>query len=108
MPVNGSPVGWYWTNSMSLSGAPARYARAMPSPVLMLAFVVNGKTFPQPPVHKITDLAATARMRPVISSMGDDAVDSSVVHEQFGDEPLVVPAQRVVLQRRLEQRVQHV
>src|SRR4051812_45853102 len=69
MPVNGSPVGWYWTNSMSLSGAPARYARAMPSPVLMLAFVVNGKTFPQPPVHKITDLAATAWMRPVISSM---------------------------------------
>src|SRR3954447_18028778 len=69
MPVNGSPVGWYWTNSMSLSGAPARYARAMPSPVLMLAFVVNGKTFPQPPVHRITDLAATAWIRPVISSM---------------------------------------
>src|SRR5258705_145041 len=31
MPVNGSPVGWYWTNSMSLSAAPARYASAIPS-----------------------------------------------------------------------------
>src|SRR5215213_3413403 len=68
MPVNGSPVGWYWTNSMSLSGAPARYARAIPSPVLMLAFVVNGKTLPQPPVQRITAFAATAWILPVISS----------------------------------------
>src|SRR5919112_872539 len=53
---------------MSLRGAPARYASAMPSPVLMLAFVVNGKTLPQPPVQRITAFAATAWILPVISS----------------------------------------
>ena len=40
----------------------------MPSPVLMLAFVVKGKTLPQPPVHSTTDLAVIARTRPVPSS----------------------------------------
>ena len=40
----------------------------MPSPVLMLAFVVNGKTLPQPPVARITALAVIAWIRPVRSS----------------------------------------
>ena len=37
MPL--SVVGWNWTNSMSFSGVQARYASAMPSPVLITAFV---------------------------------------------------------------------
>ena len=40
----------------------------MPSPVLMLALVVNGKTLPQPPVARITDLAAIVSIRPLIRS----------------------------------------
>ena len=67
--MNGRPVGWYCTNSMSLSGAPARYARAIPSPFLMLALVVNGKTLPQPPVQRMTALAMMVRICPVDSSM---------------------------------------
>ena len=35
----------------------------------MLAFVVNGKTLPQPPVASTTDFAVIAWTRPVISSM---------------------------------------
>ena len=38
----------------------------MPSPVLMLAFVVNGKTLPQPPVHRTTAFAVIAWIRPLI------------------------------------------
>jgi hypothetical protein len=57
IPVPGSPVGWYWTISISSRGTPARYARAIPSPVLMAAFVVNEKIRPQPPVQRITALA---------------------------------------------------
>src|SRR6266516_7726273 len=44
-------------NSMSLSGTPARYAMAMPSPVLIAPLVVKGKMRPQPPVAMITALA---------------------------------------------------
>ena len=40
----------------------------MPSPVLMLALVVNGKTFPHPPVASTTARAVIARIRPVASS----------------------------------------
>ena len=106
--MNGRPVGWYCTNSMSLSGAPARYASAMPSPVLMLAFVVNGKTFPQPPVASTTALAVMAWIRPVVSSIATTPQHPAVVDQEPGDEPLVVPLHRGILQGRLEQRVQHV
>ena len=41
----------------------------MPSPVLMLALVVNGKTRPQPPVQRTTAFAVIASIRPVISSI---------------------------------------
>ena len=80
----------------------------MPSPVLMLALVVNGKTLPQPPVHRMTALRGD-RLDPAGRQLdGDDAVHPAVVDEQPGDEPLVVARDRVVLQRGLEQRVQHV
>ncbi len=63
--MKGRPVGWYWTNSMSFKGAPERYASAIPSPVLMAALVVNGKTRPAPPVHRITARAAIAWILPL-------------------------------------------
>ena len=34
-------VGWYWIISMSINGAPIRYAMAIPSPVQIRAFVVG-------------------------------------------------------------------
>ena len=40
----------------------------MPSPVLMLALVVNGKTLPHPPVASTTARAVIARIRPLASS----------------------------------------
>ncbi len=66
MPL--SVVGWNWTNSMSASGAPARYASAMPSPVLITAFVLVRKTRPLPPVAKMTALAPIACNPPWIRS----------------------------------------
>ena len=41
----------------------------MPSPFLMLALVVKGKTRPQPPVHRMTALAVMISILPDISSM---------------------------------------
>ena len=80
----------------------------MPSPVLMLALVVNGKTLPQPPVARTTDSRGD-RPDPAGRQLDrDDAVHPAVVDEQPGDEPLVVPRHPAVLQRGLEQRVQHV
>jgi len=35
----------------------------------MLALVVNGKTLPEPPLHKTTDFAVMTSIRPVISSI---------------------------------------
>ena len=49
---------------MSLSGTPTRYARAMPSPVLMKPFVVNSYTRPQPPVARIVAFPWIATMEP--------------------------------------------
>ena len=37
----------------------------MPSPVLIAALVVNGKTRPPPPVHMITERARIAWISPV-------------------------------------------
>ena len=54
---------------MSLSAAPARYASAMPSPVLIDALVVNGNTLPQPPVQRMTARAVIASTRPEARSM---------------------------------------
>src|SRR5205085_1928870 len=43
MPAPATPVGWNCQNSMSSSGMPARAAMPRPSPVLMKAFVDEGK-----------------------------------------------------------------
>ncbi len=40
-PFSASVVGWYWTISMSISGAPIAYACAIPSAVQISAFVVG-------------------------------------------------------------------
>src|SRR5579864_9157049 len=103
IPVNGRPVGWYCTISMSLSGAPARYVSAIPSPVQIFALVVNGKTRPHPPVHTITAFAVIARTLPVRSSIPTTphARPSSVRN-------CVVAGERAVLERGLEERMQHV
>ena len=62
----------------------------MPSPVLMAALVVNGKTRPQPPVQRMTG-PASDRAHPARSQLDGHAPGSAVFDEQPGDEPLVVP-----------------
>ncbi|AOW88351.1 hypothetical protein BC342_19480 [Streptomyces olivaceus] len=53
-------VGWNWTNSRSLTSAPARRASATPSPVETDGLVVAEKTWPMPPVARTTAGAWTA------------------------------------------------
>ena len=68
-PLPARVVGWYWTISMSIRGAPALYARAMPSPVHMRALVLGSKTLPRPPVAMMTALARTTWTSPLLISM---------------------------------------
>ena len=56
-----STVGWNWTNSTSRSSAPARAARARPSPVSPAGLVVVAKAWPKPPVARTTAPARTPR-----------------------------------------------
>ena len=56
-------------SATSHKGAPARKARAIPSPFLIFALVVKGKTRPQPPVHRMTARAVMVSTFPDISSM---------------------------------------
>ena len=49
---------------MSISGAPMRYAWAIPSPVQMSALVVGLKHWPAPPEARIVDLAANSSSAP--------------------------------------------
>ncbi len=58
------PVGWNWTNSMSMRSAPMLYARAWPSPVYSQELEVILKARPMPPVARMTDLAFQTRKRP--------------------------------------------
>ena len=60
----GRAVGWNWTNSRSRSTAPARQARAIPSPVAPWGFVVTGKRRPNPPVARRTAPARTSQSPP--------------------------------------------
>ncbi len=53
-------VGWNWTNSRSRRVAPARSARAIPSPVLTGGLVVCEKTWPRPPAARTTARQCTA------------------------------------------------
>ena len=59
------PVGWNWTNSMSISSAPASSAIAMPSPVYSHEFDVTFHALPTPPVARITALQRNTTNRPV-------------------------------------------
>ena len=59
------PVGWNWTNSMLISEAPARIARAWPSPVYSHEFEVTLNDLPMPPVARITAGASNWMNRPV-------------------------------------------
>ena len=68
MPVSTRQVGWYWTISMSISGAPMRYASAIPSPVTIRPLVVGLYAWPAPPQARITFLAVNASMRPLRTS----------------------------------------
>jgi hypothetical protein len=63
-PRPASVVGWYWIISMSISGAPTRYAMAIPSPVQIRAFVVGVYICPFPPVARITALATNSSIAP--------------------------------------------
>src|SRR5436190_2184428 len=55
----------------------------MPSPVLMLALVVKGKTRPHPPVHKITLFAVMAWILPDISCQATTPVSRRFFYEDF-------------------------
>ncbi len=59
------PVGWNWTNSMLIREAPARSARAWPSPVYSQEFEVTLNDLPMPPVARITAGASKMMKRPV-------------------------------------------
>ena len=80
----------------------------MPSPFLMLALVVKGKTLPQPARAEDDGLGGDGADLAGGQLDGHDALAAPVVHEQLGDEALVVALDAVVLERGLEQRVQHV
>src|SRR3974390_3855164 len=51
------PVGWNWTNSMSMRSAPAHAAMATPSPVDSHEFDVYFQDLPSEPVASTTALA---------------------------------------------------
>ncbi len=59
------PVGWNWTNSMLTSEAPARSARACPSPVYSQELEVTWNDLPMPPVASTTAGASKTTNRPV-------------------------------------------
>ena len=59
------PVGWNWTNSMLISLAPARRARACPSPVYSQELEVTLNDLPMPPVARMTAGASITTNLPV-------------------------------------------
>ncbi|SHV11303.1 Uncharacterised protein [Mycobacteroides abscessus subsp. abscessus] len=58
------PVGWNWMNSMLMSVAPARSARAWPSPVYSQEFDDTLNDLPMPPVASTTAGASNSTNRP--------------------------------------------
>ncbi len=58
------PVGWNWMNSMLTRVAPARSARAWPSPVYSHELLVTLKDLPMPPVARMTAGASKSTNRP--------------------------------------------
>ena len=59
------PVGWNWTNSMSMRSAPAHRASEWPSPVYSQEFDVIFQALPMPPVASTTALALKTTNLPV-------------------------------------------
>ena len=59
------PVGWNWTNSMSIRSAPAHSASAWPSPVYSQEFEVIFHDLPMPPVASTTAFVLNTMKRPV-------------------------------------------
>ena len=80
----------------------------MPSPVLMLALVVNGKTLPQPPVARMTAFAVTAWILPVIRPTATTPCTRPSSTSSLVTNTSSYRLTSLVLQRRLEERVQHV
>ncbi len=78
MPRPARPVGWNWKNSMSSSGRPRRYARAMPSPVRVWALDVVLKILPAPPVAKMIAFAWKTWISPVARSYATTPVAVTV------------------------------
>ena len=66
-------VGWNWTNSRSLTAAPARQPRATPSPVAIGGLVVSRKMRPAPPVARSVADARTSAARRVVHVARTDA-----------------------------------
>ena len=58
------PVGWNWMNSMLMRAAPARRARACPSPVYSHELLVTLNDLPIPPVARMTTGAEKSTKRP--------------------------------------------
>ena len=69
------PVGWNWTNSMSIRSAPASSASDWPSPVYSQELEVTLQDLPMPPVASTTDGALNwtnvPRLAPVPEGAGD-------------------------------------
>ena len=84
-------VGWYWIISMSISGAPTRYAIAIPSAVQINAFVVGLQIWPLPPVARITFFASNSSIEPsrMFLRDGPNAL-ALVIHGERGGEVLLV------------------
>jgi hypothetical protein len=59
------PVGWNWTNSMSIRSAPAHSAMACPSAVYSHELDVISQQRPIPPVANTTALARKTTNRPL-------------------------------------------
>ncbi len=59
------PVGWNWMNSMLIRPAPARIARAWPSPVYSQEFDDTLNDLPMPPVASTTAGASNRTNLPV-------------------------------------------
>ena len=60
------PVGWNWTNSMSIRSAPAHRASEWPSPVYSQEFDVTFQALPMPPVASTTALALKTTISPFL------------------------------------------
>ena len=79
------PVGWNWMNSMLIKLAPARSAKACPSPVYSHELEVTLNDFPIPPVASTTAGDSNrmnlpdSRQYPKAPDMASPSLSSSVI-----------------------------